>query len=205
MKTPKDMLVGTIHKSNRSGDFSIIEYNGSASVTVKFVLTGTITTATSHSVRNGCVKDNLSPSVFGVGFIGCGKYKAHENGKPTKCYQAWRNMFNRCYNKSRDKTHPSYIGCTVHKDWHNYQAFAEWYNKNYIDGYHLDKDLLSDDGKIYSESTCSFLSPEENIELARAKTHGIKLCNGLVVEVYNLSKLCKEFNIDYDEIRSAIV
>ena len=45
----------------------------------------------------------------------------------------------------------------VCEEWHNYQNFAEWFNKNYISGYELDKDLLSNNDKIYSPCTCVFI------------------------------------------------
>ena len=38
----------------------------------------------------------------------------------------------------------------------------EWFNKNYIKGLHLDKDILSGDSKIYSPETCCFVTNTEN-------------------------------------------
>lgn len=40
--------------------------------------------------------------------------------------------------------------------------FAEWYKKNYIENFHLDKDILCKDCKIYSPETCCFVPQEIN-------------------------------------------
>ena len=52
--------------------------------------------------------------------------------------------------------------CTVDERWHNFQNFAEWYYDNYIEGYHLDKDILFKGNKIYSPETCCFVPQEIN-------------------------------------------
>lgn len=71
-------------------------------------------------------------------------------------YEAWLGMLVRCYSERFLKKNPSYIGCTVCEEWHNFQVFAEWYTREdeYGRGYHLDKDILVKGNKLYSPKTC---------------------------------------------------
>ena len=111
--------------------------------------------------KNGNIKCPYERRYFGVGYIGEGKYKVWENGKNTKCYKTWHNMLNRCYDEKFHEKYPTYIGCEVDKNWHNFQNFAEWYYNNYyeIEGGKmcLDKDILYKHNKVYSPKTCIFV------------------------------------------------
>ena len=102
----------------------------------------------------------------GVGYIGLGEYSPCENGKKTKCYKVWHSMLTRCYDSKVKRNYPTYKGCIVCTEWHNFQAFAEWYNDNYyeIPGevMCLDKDILFKGNKTYSPETCIFVSNEIN-------------------------------------------
>jgi hypothetical protein len=108
----------------------------------------------------------LERKVFGVGYVGKGKYKHITNGKHTKQYTVWHSMIRRCYSEVYLKNKPSYIGCKVVEQWHNFQNFAEWYDKNYyeIEGETmcLDKDILVKGNRIYSPETCVFVSRSIN-------------------------------------------
>ena len=95
------------------------------------------------------------------------KNKTKENGKNTKAYNCWFNMFTRCYdNEHRTKSHIRYIGCTVCDEWHNYQNFAKWFNENYYESTNenieIDKDILIKGNKIYSPQTCCFVPESIN-------------------------------------------
>lgn len=98
--------------------------------------------------------------IFGVGYNSKGKYRAYENGKRTKCYDAWHNMMRRCYSPKFHEKQPTYIGCEVVEKWHDYQVFAEWYHNNYYEVGNevmcLDKDILVKGNKIYSPDDCVF-------------------------------------------------
>lgn len=157
IKIPQDMIAGTIHKTRSFGDLEIVEYIGSLSVKVKFISTGYETTKQAGLIRKGGVKDLLSPHVFGVGFMGVGDYKASSKGKHSAACSTWENMMKRCYNEKHQADYPTYRGCTVHPSWNNFQNFAKWYEKNHIDGYHLDKDLLVVGNKVYSPRACVFI------------------------------------------------
>lgn len=148
--------VGDRFESNNYGWFEVIEYNGYRDITVKFIDTGYVTEVHGVAIRNGAAKDNLQPSVYGVGFVGKGEYKLRVDGKATKEYTCWKGMLERCYSEKKRERSPTYIGCSVCKEWHNFQVFAKYYEDNYKEGYHLDKDLLFKDNKIYSSETCVF-------------------------------------------------
>ena len=66
-------------------------------------------------------------------------------------------MLRRCYDAKLQVRFPSYVGCSVHDDWHSYSAFKLWFDKSYVDGYHLDKDILFPGNMVYSEKTCLFV------------------------------------------------
>ncbi len=106
--------------------------------------------------------DMNKKSMRGIGYLGIGKYKAYINGKQTESYSIWSGMFIRCYDPKYHIKRPTYIGCQVHPEWHDYQAFAKWFENNYKQGYVLDKDILFKDNKIYSSQTCEFIPHEIN-------------------------------------------
>jgi len=106
-------------------------------------------------------------------------------------------MITRCYG-DHSGTNKCYKEVTVCDEWMNYQAFADWYDKNYPkDGvkYVLDKDLKSKKNKIYSPETCVFLTVSKNTELSCAKNWVFSNPAGDNVKIYNLSQFCKDNNL----------
>lgn len=100
-------------------------------------------------------------TVFGIGFMGEGPYKSCVNYKKTPQYICWKNMLQRCYSSEYHERQPSYIGCEVCEEWHNFQNFAQWYDNNYYEvpgkRMQLDKDILYFGNRIYSPCTCIFV------------------------------------------------
>ena len=80
------------------------------------------------------------------------------NGKRVRCpaYSAWGRMLTRCYSAKFHHRSPTYIGVKVCDEWLSFMAFRKWWIENQVDGWQLDKDLLSDD-RIYSPNTCIFV------------------------------------------------
>ncbi len=186
---------GNIYTTNSSGKLEITKYINKSNVEVRFLDTGYEKTVQMGHIRDGKVKDPFYPSVCGVGFIGVGKYKVSTNGNITKAYTTWNNMLKRCYSEVEHRRNPTYIGCSVHPEWHNFQTFAKWYDKNHpIDGskYELDKDILVNGNRVYSPETCLFVSHFENSMKASAKSFTFKNPEGEVIEIYNLRKFCRE-------------
>jgi len=108
-------------------------------------------------VKVGKIKYPYHKSIHGVGYIGTGMHNVSRNSKLTKAYKTCHDMMARCYSEKCQIKHPTYKDVAVCEEWHNYQNFAKWFEDNYVDGYHLDKDLLSGDKKIYSPSMCIFI------------------------------------------------
>lgn len=173
IKIKNDMQAGTIHKSNSCGEFEIIEYVNSNKVKVRFIKTGYTLLTVAQSIRKGLVKDALQPSVYGVGFIGDGIHRSSVGRKHTKEYNIWKSILQRCYDTKSQEKNRTYIGCSVSPVWHNFQNFAEWFNNNYIEGYHIDKDLKIKGNKVYSPETCLFVPRSlNNLFLDRAICRG---------------------------------
>lgn len=76
-------------------------------------------------------------------------------------YDCWAKMLNRCYSEKYKKLHPSYCDCFVHPDWLRFSNFERWFDREFLDGCCLDKDLFGD-GKEYSEDNCVFISQRLN-------------------------------------------
>lgn len=85
-----------------------------------------------------------------------------ENGKTLRSYTVWQNIMKRCYNK-KNHNYKWYgaKGVTVCKEWHSYENFKKWYDENYIEGHHIDKD--NSGLNEYSPYGCSFVDASLNI------------------------------------------
>lgn len=145
------------------------------------------------------LRNRYTPTVYGIGFLGEGKYRSR-----TKVYAVWTSMLRRCYAKELHEKYPTYIGCTVCEEWHNFQKFGEWFDANYVEGYELDKDIKVKGNKVYSPDTCLFVSPDANKIMARAKTYKVMSPIGEIMEVYNMRAFCKDKGIDPRHMSSVI-
>lgn len=117
----------------------------------------------------------MAKLIYGVGFNSGGKYKTQNCGVKDPAYATWRNMMERSYSDNFHARKPSYIGCSVASDWHDFQDFADWFY-NHVDsgkGYCLDKDILIQGNKVYSSETCCFVPIElNNLILSRDRNRG---------------------------------
>lgn len=114
-------------------------------------------------------KDLNKPTICGIGFVGEGPHKTHENRKNTRTYNLWIAMLHRCYGKVQI-IRPTYLKCSVDARWHNYQTFCEDIRK--LPGYSywlipankfaLDKDIKVKGNCVYSPETCMFVSSSAN-------------------------------------------
>ena len=95
------------------------------------------------------------------------KYKSRINGIHTIQYNTWRSMKQRCNDKKLHERYPSYTDCNICEEWLDFQKFSEWFDKNYIEGYQLDKDLLFPKNKLYSPDTCCFIPQEINVSIIK--------------------------------------
>lgn len=147
--------IGEIWFTNMGEEFEIIECEGCYDCTIKFK-NGIIQRRIRYgNIKRAQVKNLFAPTIYGVGYIGQGKYKKVMNGT-TFVYDRWMNMLRRCY----AKTDITYRTCSVDKRWHNFQNFAEWHEnkwKSHMIEWELDKDLKIKGNKIYSPETCLFI------------------------------------------------
>lgn len=151
---------------------------------------------TYSNFKSGQVKNPYDKSLFGVGYIGDGKWMVKDkDGKYSRVYMCWMHMIERCYYEKNKHLHPSYYGkCTVCEEWHNFQTFADWYcEREYKvdERLHLDKDIKNPKNTVYSPENC-MLVPQRINELFTCRRNnsglpvGIKLnSNGKYVASYN--------------------
>lgn len=82
-----------------------------------------------------------------------------------KSYKTWANIKDRCYNKNAN-SYRNYgaRGITVCNEWLDVKVFDKWFNKNYIDGYEIDR---IDNNGNYSPENCRFISSSDNCKNTR--------------------------------------
>lgn len=152
--------VGEVSKNTYGSVMKIIKYNSSDDMEVQFD-NGIIKKCYYYDFINGRISNPLDKTNYNIGYLGIGEY-----GYKDKSYSSWRRMLQRCYDEKFLLKFPTYIGCSVCEDWHNFQNFARWYDENYYiipnKGMELDKDILIKGNKIYSPETCVFVPQDIN-------------------------------------------
>jgi hypothetical protein len=138
---------------------TIIEYISFSNITVKFEDGNMIKKCQYGRFKEKNIKNPYDKTVYDIGYIGEGNYKAKINGEHTQQYKFWSSMMRRCYQeKSCERRNITYEDKIVCMDWHNFQNFADWFDDNYyeIDNevMQLDKDILYKGNKIYSPDNC---------------------------------------------------
>ena len=152
---------GKVFLSNDNGYYQIVLANNIERMKAIFLTTNTEVWVSADQVDNSTVFDRYFPTVCGVGHLG--EYSTlDKDGNTTKEYTAWRCMLERCYGT---KELEAYKYCIVSEEFHNASYFKDWYNKQYgahREDFHLDKDILSGDCKVYAEDTCVLVPQEVN-------------------------------------------
>lgn len=148
--------------TNEGYEITIIEYFNAYNCTIQFINGLILKNRQFRDIKRGNVYNPYHPSVYGIGFVGIGKYKSPFKGRDYKVYKTWNHMLERGYSDKCQKNNPTYISCTVASEWQCFQNFANWSEENYIEGFHLDKDILKKGNKIYSPETCCFVPIEIN-------------------------------------------
>ena len=111
-------------------------------------------------------------------------------GRNDKAYICWTDMLERCYGERYKGT--SYEDCEVCEEWHTFSNFWYWHFHNYIDGYTLDKDILTNSkGKYYSPDTCLFVPNRINSLFIKQKNENHK--EG-VHYIKRLGKFCAQLS-----------
>lgn len=163
---------GKIFLSNDTGCYQIVLANNLDKMKAVFLTTNTEVWVSADQVDCGSVFDRYFPTVCGVGYLG-DDTTVDENGDRSKAHSVWKGMLDRCYSEREIE---AYKYCIVSEEFHNATYFKEWYVKqkgSHRDDFQLDKDILSEDCKIYAEDTCVLVPREVNIFFAKtgARTH----------------------------------
>lgn len=117
----------------------------------------------------------MNKLVCGIGFNDR-KYPTCINDTIVEEYEAWRGMLRRCTKEYWSKF-PTYAGTTCSENFKSYSFFYEWCNRQIGFGdkdeggrcWQLDKDLLINRNKLYSECTCIFVPQRINLLLIKCK------------------------------------
>lgn len=161
MTKHKPIQAGDVFQLNYGGSCTVLEYRNSSSVFIshddefRHVME-----VESRNLRLGQVLNPYHRSVYGVGFLGNGKYKSKIAGKKSPEYALWSGILQRGHSSDFKESNPSYKNVSVCSEWHNFQVFAEWFNNQpfaRVEGFQLDKDLLIPRNREYSPSACSFV------------------------------------------------
>jgi hypothetical protein len=142
-------------------------------------------TPMSHLQGQGCkfcAKDQRTKLIYGF------RINDLYEESHSEAFSKWYNMIRRCYDNKYHKGKPSYEKATVCDEWKYFSQFKEWFDSNYISGYHLDKDILCKGNKEYSPDKCCFVPNEINVMLTKSE----KIRGGLPIGV-RLSKSKKKF------------
>lgn len=140
------------------------------------------------------------------------KGKGYTNKKPSRIRAVYNNMIDRCY-KQNKKAYKDYgaVGVTVCDEWLDkdtgFISFREWSESNgYADNLVCDKDYLCEklgiSPKIYSPSTCTWMTPEENGALTSRLSQKEQ---SVLVEKYLNNSTVRELSIEYNYTYEGIV
>ena len=147
-------MIIVIYRNNKDIDVYFPEYNW------------TFEHTNYGNFKKGKIKCPYEPKVYGVGYLGEGKYTATENEKNNEYYDIWHDMIKRCYDPKYQEKHSTYKDCKVEDYLLNFQNMGEWIDKNYyeVPGEQmcLDKDILHKGNKVYSRETCIFVPERIN-------------------------------------------
>ena len=143
------------------GKYTIIEILKGKKAIIEFENTKYRYETTIGNIKNNRVKDVMCPVICGVGYIGEQSINTQRVSK-SEAYKSWHNMIKRCYSEELYKNHPTYKDCEVCKEWRCFSNFKKWFDEHYVEGWHLDKDILVKGNKVYSPETCCFVPCEIN-------------------------------------------
>lgn len=168
----KQERIGEIKENNQGSSMKIIRYGSANDIDIEFLddfhykVCGT-------RYRYFCIgniNNPYYPNVCGMGITGT-KYPVRIKGNPTKEYNTWHHMIQRCFDKNMQERSPTYQDATCCDEWLLFENFYEWihsqenfeqWNKGDSYNWALDKDILVKGNKIYSPETCCLVPKNIN-------------------------------------------
>ena len=171
-KNSKDKYIGQMYKSNRGDIAEIVKYNSGHEVTVRFLNTGFEVTTQLINIQEGRFSDKSVKTIYGVASLGYVK-DLIKDATYDKLYSVWSSMVRRCYKTNSNIKNKSYEICDVGNYFLVFRNFYDWailQKGCALDGWCLDKDILSKGNKTYSELNCVFVPFEINNSLIARKS-----------------------------------
>lgn len=163
--------IGYKFTTNSGWKGEVIEYKNAREVKVRFQC-GEERWTYWNNVEKGSMKPRNQPSVYGVGFVGVGRFIPETLSKrlvgeviPKEVYRTWIQILKRVYWDKENIRNRAYVGVTVAEEWLNFQNFCEWaltqrgYNYKDEDGkaWNIDKDILVEFNSEYNPDACVFV------------------------------------------------
>jgi hypothetical protein len=131
------------------GEYEIVKYYNCEKVRVRFVQTGYEYCTSYNHIQASEVFDAFHKGKYN-NIKGCAE-------ADSKAYKSWYNMLYRVNNCK------GYECASVCDAWLIFANYRDWYNAQYKEeGWHLDKDILSNGSGAYSPETCCFLPSRVN-------------------------------------------
>jgi hypothetical protein len=177
--------IGEIKLNNKGTPMKVIHQFNANEIEIEFQDSYKYKTKVFYqNFKKGVVLNPYDKTIFSIGCLGVGKYRAKANNQKTLEYNIWMSILQRCYVEKYRYKYPAYEDCIVCDEWLIFQNFAQWYNDNiyYINDerMHIDKDILINDNKIYSPDRCIIVPQRVNmIFMNKAKNRDSDLPNAI--------------------------
>lgn len=174
MARSRKVFVGEVYRNKEGFQYEIVAYKNALEVTIKWLDCGTLQVCSAHDAHRGTLKYLNRPSVFGIGYLGYGRFvpgerrmEAWQERINPVLHRHWRHVLERTI-AGRDIKR--YEDCQVVEEWYNFQNFCEWAIKQKNSTrkeengrlWHLDKDMVSRGNRLYCPELCVFLPNEVN-------------------------------------------
>lgn len=124
--------------------------------------------ATSHLLGYGCQKCSYLERrsfIHSIALNDVAESTLIDGKKDNPLYKTWLTMIDRTTGEINRRPQ-SYRDAIVCKEWLKYSSFLNWAlnpESGYINGYELDKDIISPGNKAYSPQTCCFVPTRINL------------------------------------------
>lgn len=172
------MRIGEVNLNSQGCKMEIIKYNSHEEILIEFDdLIKTKRIVSYSQFKNGQIKSNFHPSVYGVGYIGDFE-KVLPNGvypTDTKAYDMWVRMLERSCSKNYTEKHPTYKDVSLCEEWKCFTTFYSWFEDNYYElpntRMELDKDIIIKGNKLYSPETCVVVTQDINCLFTKRQNH----------------------------------
>lgn len=170
LSKPNKKYLRKIFPTIKSGEVEVIGFtktNRGNEAVLKFLNTGNLTCIQPYKIKTKMIKDRSAPLLFNVANVG----NVLTTGENNFYYRLWIDILKRCYDKTGNKDYISYKNVFVSDEWLTFENFLNdikalknhdaklKYNKV---KWHIDKDILSGDNKVYSKYTCCWIPREIN-------------------------------------------